>query len=91
MGYVVLSSAMACKAFRMVLLCDTIMDPLNTLEIREMLDWEPADGHLLHELERQTQWRCLFVLGVAVVLLLKRSLAWIADQKYLSEVLPRLL
>lgn len=54
MGYVMLSSAMACKAFRMVLLCDTTMDPLNTLEIGEILEWEPEDGHLPHELVRQT-------------------------------------
>ena len=32
-----LSGSMACKVFRMVLLCDTVEDPLNTAEIHEAL------------------------------------------------------
>ncbi|KZP04420.1 hypothetical protein FIBSPDRAFT_941013 [Athelia psychrophila] len=41
MSYIPLSSALACKVFRMVLLCDTTVDPLNTLEIHELFQWEP--------------------------------------------------
>ena len=40
MIFVPLSSAMACKVFRMVLLCDTTVGPLKTAEIHEMLHWE---------------------------------------------------
>ncbi|KZP14027.1 hypothetical protein FIBSPDRAFT_868619 [Athelia psychrophila] len=38
LAYVSLSSMLACKVFRMVMLCDTIEDPLNTLEIHEMIE-----------------------------------------------------
>ncbi|KZP21898.1 hypothetical protein FIBSPDRAFT_1043842 [Athelia psychrophila] len=38
MAYVSLASTLACKVFRMVMLCDTTEDPLNTLEIHEMLE-----------------------------------------------------
>lgn len=36
MIFVPLSSVMACKVFRMLLLCDTVADPLSTAEIHEM-------------------------------------------------------
>ncbi|KZP03407.1 hypothetical protein FIBSPDRAFT_1055308 [Athelia psychrophila] len=38
LAYVALASTLACKVFRMVMLCDTIEDPLSTLEIHEMLE-----------------------------------------------------
>ncbi|KZP20911.1 hypothetical protein FIBSPDRAFT_861052 [Athelia psychrophila] len=38
LAYVALASTLACKVFRMVMLCDTIEDPLNTLEIHEMIE-----------------------------------------------------
>lgn len=43
MSYIPLASALACKVFRMVLLCDTTVDLLNTFEIHELLQWEPND------------------------------------------------
>ncbi|KZP20952.1 hypothetical protein FIBSPDRAFT_861101, partial [Athelia psychrophila] len=36
--YIPFASTLACKVFRMVMLCDTIEDPLNTLEIHEMFE-----------------------------------------------------
>ncbi|KAF7972777.1 hypothetical protein HWV62_42271 [Athelia sp. TMB] len=44
MIFVPLSSAMACKVFRMVLLCDTTVEPLKTAEIHEMLHWEHQEA-----------------------------------------------
>ncbi|KZP20910.1 hypothetical protein FIBSPDRAFT_931940 [Athelia psychrophila] len=38
MTYVPFSSTLACKVFRMVMLCDTIENPLDTLDIHEMLE-----------------------------------------------------
>ncbi|KZP21463.1 hypothetical protein FIBSPDRAFT_1044185 [Athelia psychrophila] len=43
MSYIPLSSTMACKVFRMLLLCDTTADPLNTVDIDGMLQYEPAE------------------------------------------------
>ncbi|KZP20932.1 hypothetical protein FIBSPDRAFT_1044500 [Athelia psychrophila] len=37
-AYIPFASALACKVFRMVMLCDTTEDPLNTLEIHEMIE-----------------------------------------------------
>ncbi|KZP20920.1 hypothetical protein FIBSPDRAFT_931945 [Athelia psychrophila] len=37
-AYTSLASTLACKVFRMVMLCDTTEDPLNTLEIHEMIE-----------------------------------------------------
>ncbi|KAF7980726.1 hypothetical protein HWV62_36733 [Athelia sp. TMB] len=39
-----LSASMACKVFRMVLLCDTIENPLNTAEIQEALHTDEDDS-----------------------------------------------
>ncbi|KZP05362.1 hypothetical protein FIBSPDRAFT_877602, partial [Athelia psychrophila] len=36
--YIPFASTLACKVFRMVMLCDTIEDPLSTLEIHEMFE-----------------------------------------------------
>ncbi|KZP20898.1 hypothetical protein FIBSPDRAFT_891502 [Athelia psychrophila] len=38
MTYIPFSSTLACKVFRMVMLCDTVEDPLSTLEIHEMFE-----------------------------------------------------
>lgn len=46
MIFVPLSSVMACKVFRMVLLCDTTVDPLNTAEVHEMLQQGQEDVDL---------------------------------------------
>ena len=37
LALVPLSASMACKVFRMVLLCDTVEDPLDTVKVREAL------------------------------------------------------
>ncbi|KAF7979458.1 hypothetical protein HWV62_42267 [Athelia sp. TMB] len=39
LALVPLSASMACKVFRMVLLCDTVEDPLDTAEVREALGY----------------------------------------------------
>ncbi|KAF7972775.1 hypothetical protein HWV62_17040 [Athelia sp. TMB] len=44
LALVPLSASMACKVFRMVLLCDTVEDPLDTAEVREALGALASDS-----------------------------------------------